>query len=281
MALSRRYPNRLRSLFIAAATTAVLASPVRAASCGDGAAGFQAWLEEFKQEAAAQGVSRSVLQSALGGVEYDSKIISRDRSQGIFKRSFGNFSARLLTPSRIAKGGALLRQHAELLQRIERQYGVPGPVIVAIWGLETNFGAANGNLPIFRSVATLAYDCRRSENFKQELMAALMIVQRGYMRASAMRGDWAGEIGQTQLMPTSYLKYAVDFDGDGSADLIHDTADALASTANFLRAKGWRPGAGWDEGEPNFQALLEWNQATVYAKTLAAFADILAGRRQQ
>lgn len=279
MTVSRRDPNRLKLLLLAAAAATMLWSPARAVSCGDGPAGFQPWLAEFKEEAAAQGVSRSVLQSALGGVKYDSKVISRDRGQGVFKRSFGDFSSRLLTPARIAKGKALLRQHAALLQRIENAYGVPGPVIVAIWGLETNFGASNGNFPIFSSVATLAYDCRRSETFQKELIAALMIVQRGYMRAQAMRGDWAGEIGQTQLMPTSYLKYAVDFDGDGAADLIHDAADALASTANFLRSNGWRAGAGWDEGEPNFQALLAWNQATVYAKTVATFADTLAGRR--
>jgi membrane-bound lytic murein transglycosylase B len=131
-----------------------------------------------------------------------------------------------------------------------------------------------------RALATLAYDCRRSEKFTQELMDALRIVQRGDMSPSQMRGAWAGEIGQTQFMPSSYLLYAVDFNGDGSRDLIHDTADVLASTANFLHGKGWRAGAGWDEGQPNFAVLLEWNKARVYSKTIALFADKLRGAAQ-
>jgi len=149
-------------------------------------------------------------------------------------------------------------------------------VLVSIWGLETGFGADNGHFRTTQALATLAYDCRRSAKFAKELNDALTIIERGDMTAAQMRGDWAGEIGQTQFMPSSYLNYAVDFDGDGRRDLIHSSADALASTAQYLKGKGWRPGAGWAEGEPNYAVFLEWNQASVYAKTLAYFATRLA-----
>ena len=182
-----------------------------------------------------------------------------------------------MTPSRLSKARALLQRHAALLAQIEARYGVPGAVLVAIWGLETGFGADNGRFRTMQALATLAYDCRRSAQFNEELKHALRIVERGDMSPAQMRGDWAGEIGQTQFMPSSYLKYGVDFDGDGRRDLIRSTPDALASTANFLKGKGWRTGGGWNEGEPNFAVLLEWNQARVYVKTIALLATKLAG----
>lgn len=256
------------------------ALPARAASCGHSAAGFEAWLDDFKQETAAKGISQKTLDAALADVAYDRAIISRDRvAQKVFKLSFDKFAARLITPSRLARGRDLLQRHSELLRRIEARYGVPGPVLMSIWGLETGFGADNGNFKTLQALATLAYDCRRSAQFTQELNDALTIVQSGDMSPARMRGDWAGEIGQTQFMPSSYLKYAVDFDGDGRRDLIRSNADALASTANFLRGSGWQAGAGWAEGEPNFPVFLEWNQSRVYARTLALFATKLAGER--
>jgi lytic murein transglycosylase len=263
------------------AAALLFSAPAQALQCGDAPEGFPAWLAEFKQQAVANGVSPRAVQASLAGVTYDSKVISRDRGQGgVFHKSFEDFASRLVTPSRIAKGRALMKRHAALLKNIERHYGVPANVVVAIWGLETSYGADNGNFKIFNSLATLAYDCRRSDNFTQELMDALRIVERGYMAPAQMRGDWAGEIGQTQLMPSSYLKYAVDYDGDGTRDLIHDTADALASTANFLAQKGWSRGAGYHEGEPNFTVLQEWNKAEVYVRTIGALADRLAGANE-
>jgi membrane-bound lytic murein transglycosylase B len=173
----------------------------------------------------------------------------------------------------------MLRAYAGPLARIEQRFGVPGPVLVAIWGLETSFGADNGSFPTFRALATLAWDCRRPDRFRAELIDALMLVERGVVQhPRQLRGAWAGEIGQTQLMPSAVLMFATTPDGDGSPDLIHNSADALASTANFLKAHGWQRGAGWDEGEPNFAAILEWNSAPIYAKTVALFADRLAGR---
>ena len=253
------------------------AAPAIAGQCGVNADGFDDWLATFKQEAASAGVSSSVIESALADVAYDDAVISHDRGQRAFRQDFAQFAARRVTAYRIKKGRTLLLSYAEAFDKIERRYGVPGPVLVAIWGLETEFGAGSGNFPTFTALATLAYDCRRSEQFRAELLDALRIVQRGDLEPSQMRGAWAGEIGQTQFMPSTYLKYAVGADGQSVADLIDSPEDALASTANFLRAKGWKRGSGWDEGQPNFAALQEWNSAPVYAKTIALFADRLAG----
>lgn len=263
----------------AAALALLVSSPAHPAPCGDSAAGFDAWLADFRQEAAAEGISQRTMESTLANVSYDRQVISRDRGQKIFRQSFEKFSAYLVTPARLNRGRALLQSHAALLRQIESRYGVPGPVLIAIWGLETGFSADNGRFRTMQALATLAYDCRRSGQFTEELKDALKIVERGDMAPSQMRGDWAGEIGQTQFMPSSYLKYAVDFDGDGRRDLIRSTADALASTANFLRGAGWRPGAGWEEDEPNFPTLLEWNKARVYAKTIALFATKLSDEK--
>ena len=260
--------------FIAAAAALGVAS-ARAADCGDSADGFNQWLTSFKQVAVQNGVSQQVVDSSLNGVAFDPSVSAHDRGQN-FGTNFAAFSARHVTPARIKKGKTMLLAYAEPLERIEQRYGVPGPILVAIWGLETDFGAGLGGYSTFSALATLAYDCRRAQIYRAELIDALMLVQRGLMRPS-QRGAWAGEIGQTQFMPSAYLKYAVNAQGGGGGDIISSPADALASTANFLRAHGWSPGAGWDEGQPNFNALLQWNAAPVYAKTLALFADKLAG----
>jgi lytic murein transglycosylase len=170
-------------------------------------------------------------------------------------------------------------RYADVLGRIEQRFGVPGSVIVAIWGLETDFGAVTGKFPTIRSIATLAYDCRRSDMFKAELFDALKIVAKGDLTPSRMHGAWAGEIGQTQFMPSTYLKFAIDFNGDGKADLIHDVPDVLASTANFLKSYGWKRGEGWQPGEPNFPVILQWNKANVYARTIALFAQRLQDKQ--
>ena len=265
-------------LFIAAAAALGVAS-ARAADCGDSADGFNEWLASFKQVALRNGISQQVIDATLGAVKFDPSVSAHDHAQG-FGQSFAAFSARHLTPSRIKRGKTMLLAYAEPLQRIEQRYGVPGPVLVAIWGLETDYGAGLGGYPTFTALATLAYDCRRAQVYRAELIDALTLVQRGLLRPS-QRGAWAGEIGQTQFMPSAYLKYAVNAHGGGGVgDIISSPADALASTANFLRAHGWSPGAGWDEGQPNFTALLQWNSAPVYAKTIALFADKLAAQNQ-
>jgi lytic murein transglycosylase len=277
MDLARFARTTLRYAALAAAAAMICAASARAAQCGDDAEGFDDWVASFKQEAERRGVSAPVIEAALADVAYDDSVISRDRGQRVFQQSFEQFSARRVTAFAIKKGKNQSLRYASALDRIEHRYGVPGAVLVAIWGLETGFGANSGNFQTFSTLATLAYDCRRSERFREELLAALKIVQRGDLAPADMHGAWAGEIGQTQFMPSSYLKYAVTLNGAGAGDLINNPEDALASTANFLRAKGWRRGAGWDEGQPNFVVLLEWNKATVYAKTIALFADRLAG----
>ncbi len=255
------------AIFVGSAGSA-LAAP----ACGGD---YQAWLADFKREAATKGISQQAL-AALDGVTPDQSVISRDHSQKVFQQSFEEFSGRMIPP-RLTRGDNMLKRYGSLLVRIEQAYGVPGSVLVAIWGLETDFGANIGNFPTLRSVATLAYDCRRAEMFRDELMDALRIVDRGDLAPNEMRGAWAGEMGQTQLMPSSYLKYAVDFDGNGKRDLLHSPPDVLASTANFLASKGWKRGQRWDPGAPNFDALKEWNKSEVYARTVAAFADQLEG----
>src|ERR1700730_5549826 len=249
---------------------AALAAPASAAApCGGD---FGAWLQGVRQEAAAQGVSQPTIQSALGTMNYDPGIIERDHAQGRFRQSFEQFAGRMVPP-RLARGHQLLAQYGAIFSRIEQQFGVPGAVIGAIWGLETDFGANSGKFPTVRSLAALAYDCRRPDKFRGELIAALQIVERGDMSPADMRGAWAGEIGQTQFLPSSYLKYAV------GRDLIHNPSNALASTANYLKGYGWQRGQPWGEGTANFQVLLQWNSSQVYTKTVAYFAQQLAGEQ--
>ena len=242
-----------------------LAAPADAAPCGGD---FGNWLQGVKQEAADKGISQATIQSALGGVSYDPSIIARDHAQGVFRQSFDQFAGRMVPP-RMARGRRMMQQYASPLSRIEQQYGVPGAVLVAIWGLETDFGADSGHFSTIRALATLAYDCRRPDKFRSELIAALQIVDRGDLSPAEMRGAWAGEIGQTQFLPSSYLKYAV------GRDLIHNPTSALASTANYLKGYGWQRGQPWGEGTANFQVLLQWNSSQVYTETVAYFAQQL------
>jgi lytic murein transglycosylase len=265
-----------RSVLRAVALGAVLAlpgTPARAASCGSG--NFPAWLDEFKIDAAANGISQAAIASGLSGVTLDQAVLSRDRSQKVFSQSFEEFSGRMVPP-RLTRGANMMKQYGSVLSRIEQSYGVPGEVLVAIWGLETDFGVNTGKFSTIRSLATLAYDCRRAETFRAELLDALRIVERGDIAPSEMRGAWAGEIGQTQFMPSSYIKYAVDFDANGHRDLMRSAPDVLASTANYLANYGWKRGQDWAAGSANFAVLQQWNKSEVYARTIAAFASQLA-----
>ena len=248
-------------------------APALAAPCGTGT--FEAWLEDFKKEAASKGISPPAIAAGLAGVTLDKAILARDHSQAVFSQSFEQFSGRMVPP-RLTRGSNMLKQYGSVLSRIEQSYGVPGEVLVAIWGLETDFGANIGKFPTMRSLATLAYDCRRSDMFKAELMDALRIVERGDIAPQEMRGAWAGEIGQTQFMPSSYVKFAVDFDGNGRRDLLRSPPDVLASTANFLSSYGWQRGKEWEPGSANFAVIQQWNKSEVYARTIGYFATQLA-----
>jgi lytic murein transglycosylase len=249
------------------------AVPALAAPCGTGT--FEAWLEDFKKEAVSKGISAAAIQAGLTGIALDKSVLTRDQSQKVFSQTFEEFSGRMVPP-RMARGSNMLKQYGSVLSRIEQTYGVPGEVIVAIWGLETDFGVNIGKFPTMRSLATLAYDCRRADMFKAELLDALRIIEKGDIAPQEMRGAWAGEIGQTQFMPSSYVKYAVDFDGNGRRDLLRSVPDVLASTANFLASSGWQKGKDWQPGSPNFAVLQQWNKSEVYAKTVAYFAAQLA-----
>jgi len=267
--------SRLSFAILALAGAALGAKPAFAQQCGENEQGFEQWLSLYKHEAVDAGITPEIAEAALSTALYDPAVVAHDRGQHGFGQNFAQFAAKRVSSYRIKKGKTMLVAYAEAFEKIEARYGVPAPVLVAIWGLESEFGASVGTVPTFNALATLAYDCRRPDLFRVELFDALQIVQRGDIDASQMRGAWAGEIGQTQFMPSTYLKYAVGVDGDHAVDLIGNAEDALASTANFLHGKGWKRGEGWREGEPNFAALLEWNAAPVYAKTIAYFADKL------
>jgi lytic murein transglycosylase len=247
-------------LMILGMDAAVMAAP----ACGDGAAGFPAWLEDLKAEAASAGISADGL-AALDGVSYDQKVISADRKQGVFAQSFLEFSGRMVADYRMKQGRSLLKKHADLFARIEQEFGVPGPVIVGFWGLETDFGANLGDFNTLNALATLAYDCRRPEKFRPEMIAALKILDRGDLKPAEMKGAWAGEIGQAQFVPSYYFDFAVDYDGDGKRNLVKSVPDVLASSANLLKHHGWQAGEPWLE-EVRAPADLPWAEADLAIK---------------
>src|ERR1700744_4697575 len=262
-------------MFRALALSLLLFAPAAASAASCDTGNFDTWLGDFKTDAAAKGISQATIASSLNGLTLDKTVINRDHSQAVFSQSFEEFSGRMVPP-RLTRGSNMMKQYGSVLGRIEDTYGVPGEVLVAIWGLETDFGANNGKFQTVRSLATLAYDCRRADEFRGELLDALRIIDRGDLAASEMHGAWAGEIGQTQFMPSSYLKFAVDFDNNGRRDLLHSPADVLASTANYLASYGWQKGKGWEPGSPNFSVIQQWNKSEVYAKTIASFATQLS-----
>jgi lytic murein transglycosylase len=251
-----------------------LSAPASAAQCGGD---FNAFISSFSREAIAAGISPNVVSQALSGVTIDSEVLRFDhRQRYTFKKTFEQYAATRVGAQRIKSGRFMMQKHASLLARIEKRFGVPPQIIVAIWGLETDYGKGDmGKRPVVRTLATLAHDCRRTELFQGELLAALKIVQRGDLRLDDMVGAFAGEIGQTQFLPSSYIKYGVDFDGNGHVDLRHSVPDVLASTANLLHTSGFKNGADYHEGSANFDAMREWNRATIYRKTIAYFADKL------
>ena len=264
----------LKTRLAVMAAVCLAAGSAEAARCGGD---FNSFVASMSAEAASAGVSQGVISQALGGVQQDMGVLSFDRRQrGTFNKSFEQYVATPVGAGRINGGRAMLQRHAALLSRIEQRFGVPREILVAIWGLETDFGVNIGKFPTLRSLATLAYDCRRSDMFKAELMDALRIVERGDIAPQDMKGAWAGELGQTQFMPSSWMKYAVDFDGNGKRDLLHNAPDVLASTANYLAGYGWQKGKDWQPGSPNFAVLQQWNKSEVYSKTVAYFATQLA-----
>jgi lytic murein transglycosylase len=256
--------RRMTALAGFVAVTLLGTSSAFAAACQPPAA-FPKWLQSFKQQAVAQGISPQTVNAALAGVTYDPATIAKDRGQAVFAQSFLQFSGRMVSGNRLQTGSALLKKHAATFKRIEQQYGVPGPVLVAFWGLETDFGKIMGNMASIRSLATLSFDCRRPEKFTAELLDALRVIERGDLTPQEMRGPAHGEVGQFQFQPSTYYNYAVDFDGDGRRDLIRSVPDSLASAANYLRSIGWQPNQPWLE-QVRVPRDLPWDQADVTIK---------------
>ncbi|TCT13656.1 lytic murein transglycosylase [Tepidamorphus gemmatus] len=263
------------ALALTAALLAVVTGNMAHAAQCQPPGGFNAFLAQFRSEAKQLGVSAKAL-AALDGLTEDRKVLSLDRNQQHFRVSFEEFARQRVTSGRISKGKALLKQHSALLTRIEQQFGVPGPILMAIWAMETDFGAVTGNMSVIRSLATLAHDCRRTQMFQNELLSALRLIDRGDLSAAEMRGAWAGELGQTQFLASNYVRFAVDYDGNGRRDLIRSVPDVLGSTANYLKAYGWQRGQPWNEGSVNFPVLAQWNKSTNYQKALALMATRIA-----
>jgi membrane-bound lytic murein transglycosylase B len=249
------------------AVLACLGANAEAAQCGSTSAGFETWKHQFGEEARAQGISASTV-AALMQANYASATIAADRGQRSFGLSLDQFLAKRGASTIVARGRALKQSQAGLFASIQQRYGVPPGPLIAIWGMETGFGSQHGNQNMLSSIATLAYDCRRTEFFTEQLYAALKLIDRGTL-SPGTRGSMHGEVGQTQFMPKNILAY-----GTGNLDV---AANALSSTANFLRAHGWRAGAGYQPGEANFAAIEAWNAASVYQQAIAIMGRQIDG----
>lgn len=249
--------KRVAAIFVAVAMSA--GGHAYAAQCGDGPGGFESWKQEFSGEARAKGIGATAV-GALMQTRYASATVAADRSQRSFGLSLDQFLAKRGASTIIARGRSLKLSQAPLFASIQQRYGVPPGPLIAIWGMETGFGSQRGNQNMLSSIATLAYDCRRPEFFTDQLYAALKLIDRGALSADT-RGSMHGEVGQTQFMPKNILAY-----GTGNLDV---AANALNSTANYLKAHGWRAGVGYQPGEPNFVAIEAWNAAQVYQKAIA------------
>jgi membrane-bound lytic murein transglycosylase B len=259
-----RFHRLLPGLFIA--LTIFLGPSARADDPG-----FAAWLAGFEKEAIADGIRPQTVEAAFVGVQPIPRIIVLDHRQPEVTTTFDDYIGHILSPDRIAEGKQQLAQNQPLLDEISRRYGVPPATIVALWGIETHYGELTGNYPVVASLATLAYDGRRGAFFRKELIAALRILDQGRVPASALRGSWAGAMGQTQFMPSSYLKFAVDYHGTGLADIWSDRADIFASIANYLAGSGWAAGLPWGKPvtlPPGFDETLVANLKSTGEKPL-------------
>ncbi len=264
-------------------------------------AGYDAWVASFRSRAGARGISQSTLRAAFRGAGYLPGVVTRDRNQTEFKRTLEDYLSIAVSEERLSKGRAAFGRHAATLRALERAYGVDAEIICAIWGLESFYGERRGNVPVISAASTLAYDGRRGAFFEKQLIAALKILQNGDTTPARMTGSWAGAMGHTQFIPTSYQAFAVDFTGDGRRDIwSEDPSDALASTAAYLQRNGWTRGLKWggEAGAPgtpagrilqpqaggpkfsvtgNFNAIKRYNNSDSYAIGVGHLADRIAG----
>lgn len=265
---------RFSRLAAALAGGILFAQSVSAAPCGNTGSGYEGWKSAMAAEARAAGVGDRGI-AALMGTSYATKTIAADRNQKSFKYSLDKFMQVRGADTIVAQGRKRKARDAGFYAQLERNYGVPAGVLLAIHGMETGFGGFMGDSNVVSAIATLAYDCRRSEFFTGHLVAALKLVDRGVISSQTI-GAKHGEVGHTQFLPGNILRYGVDGNGDGKVDL-NTIADALSSTANFLAQKGWRPGAGYQEGEPNFAVIQQWNAAKVYQQAIAIMGKRIDG----
>jgi lytic murein transglycosylase len=256
------------ALILSTLTTSALA-----AKCSSNGTNFESWKDDFAAEARAQGIKQRAL-SALQATKYATATIKADRNQKSFKLSLKSFLQKRGAAGIVAKGRKLKSANAALFAKIQKKYGVPPGPLLAIWGMETGFGGFTGNQNTLSAVATLAYDCRRTEFFTEQLYAALDLVERGVLNASS-KGAMHGELGQTQFMPKNVLLYGAD--GDGGGVNLNSKADALMSTAKFLVGHGWQRGEGYQPGDTNFGAIQGWNAASVYQKAIAIMGGQIDG----
>ena len=258
----------------AAALLFTLAAGAASAQCGNTSSGFDGWKASFAADAKKSGVKAPGLQ-ALANAQYATRTIAADRNQKSFRYSLSKFMQVRGADTIVAQGRKRKARSPDFYAALERQYGVPAGVIIAIHGMETAFGGFMGDSSVVSAIVTLTYDCRRSDFFRPHAIGALKLVDQGAI-TGATKGAKHGELGHTQFLPCNALKYGVDANGDGRADFYNQT-DALASTANFLRQKGWKPGKGYQEGQPNFAVIKQWNAATVYQQAIAIMGARIDG----
>ncbi|MEP2782906.1 MAG: lytic transglycosylase domain-containing protein [Pseudoruegeria sp.] len=256
------------------AVSLLSATSVVAASCGNTGNGFNAWKSDFAKEAKKAGIGKKGL-DALAQAQYASRTISADRNQKSFRYSLPKFLEIRGANTIIAQGRKRKARNPNFYASLERAYGVPAGVLIAIHGMETAFGGFMGDSQVVSAIVTLTYDCRRSDFFRPHALGALKLVDQGSITVNT-KGAKHGELGHTQFLPGNALTYGVDGNGDGRVDF-YDISDAMASTANYLRQKGWQPGKGYQEGQPNFKVIEEWNAATVYQQAIAIMGAKIDG----
>ena len=250
----------MRRFGLAAAAVLLACAPALAQPNCRNTANFDRWLADFKREALTKGISQAALASAAPYLVLDQRIINIDRGQRFFAQTFLEMSDKMLPGGRLSGGANKIKQHRALFDREEKEFGVPAPVITAFWGLESDFGAGQGKDHSIKSVTSLAYDCRRPDMFRAHLFDALRLIERGDLKPEEMIGSWAGELGQTQFMPSEYMAYAIDYDGDGRRNLIKSVPDVIGSTGKYLVHLGWKRGEPWLH-EVRVPANLRWQEA--------------------
>lgn len=232
------------------------------AACGGD---FSAFIQGVRSEAIGRGLSEAGVDRALASVRQDPKVLQRDRAQGVFQQAWLQFQGRMVNKNRLANGKQRMQQYASVFREVEAQTGVPAAVITSFWGLETDYGAVLGDFDTLNALATLSHDCRRPDLFRPHLMGAIALVDRGYLRPSEMRGAWAGELGQTQMLPEDYLAFGTDADGNGRVNLLTDVPDVLMTTGKFIQHLGWQRGQPWLE-EVRLPADFPFDRAALVSK---------------